>query len=141
MLPAVPARSKLARNLARLNDSKKLNYSIRKELSCFIHEHAHYSIASASVEEIDELNILQASLLAMKRAVSDLITKLVYKPENILILIDGNKKIPGSDHEQICIIKGDSQSASIAAASVIAKVFRDEWMEKTFIGIPSLSLA
>jgi ribonuclease HII len=128
ILPVVPAKSKLARDLSKLNDSKKLNHDIRKELAYFIQQHAQYSIASASVEEIDELNILQAGLLAMKRSVADLMTKLLNRPENIIILVDGNKKIPNFDHEQICIIQGDSKSASIAAASVIAKVFRDEWM-------------
>ncbi len=130
ILPIVPPKSKLAKDLFRLNDSKKLNHDIRKELAGLIQRHAHYSIASASVEEIDELNILQAGLLAMKRSVADLMTKLLPRPQNIIVVVDGNKKIPNFDHEQICIIQGDSQSASIAAASVIAKVFRDEWMSQ-----------
>ena len=126
----MPAKSRIAKALTRLNDSKKLNHEIRQELACFIQQHAHYAIASASVEEIDELNILQAGLLAMKRSVADLMTKVLQRPQHIIVLVDGNKKIPNLDHEQVCIIQGDSQSASIAAASVIAKVFRDEWMSQ-----------
>jgi len=136
ILPRVPARGSLAKSLSKLNDSKKLSYDIRKELSYFIQEHAHYSIASASVEEIDQLNILQAGLLAMKRAVSEVMTKVLHVSPNVVVLIDGNKKIPQYDCEQICIVKGDSQSASIAAASVIAKVFRDEWMEELSLQHP-----
>jgi ribonuclease HII len=136
ILPTVPARSKLAKSLAKLNDSKKLNHETRKELSLLLHDHAYYSIASASVEEIDEINILQAGLLAMKRAVSDLMAKVFHISPNIIVLVDGNKKIPHHEIEQICIIQGDAQSASIAAASVIAKVFRDEWMQNLALEHP-----
>jgi len=64
----------------------------------------------------------------MKRAILDLMAKLLNEPISKLILLDGNKEIPQFNYEQKCIVKGDSQSASIAAASIIAKVFRDEWM-------------
>lgn len=130
ILPPIVARTKLARNFSKLNDSKKLTHDTRKELANLIREHAHYSIAWASVEEIDEMNILQAGLLAMKRAIVGLMDKLFEAQPNIVVLVDGNKKIPAAEYEQYCIIKGDTQSASIAAASVVAKVFRDEWMEK-----------
>lgn len=136
ILPAVEPRTKLAKSLSKLNDSKKLNHDIRKDLAFSIKEHAHYAIAHASVEEIDELNILQAGLLAMRRAVFDLITNLIDKPKNVLLLVDGNKKIPDSQHQQLCIIQGDSQSASIAAASVVAKVFRDQWMTELSLDHP-----
>jgi ribonuclease HII len=136
ILPDIPARSKLAKNLSRLNDSKKLDHGIRKDLAVFIREHAHYAVGHASVEEIDELNILQAGLLAMKRAVFDLNSKLINRPKNVLLLVDGNKKIPDSHHQQLCIIQGDSQSASIAAASVVAKVFRDQWMDELALDHP-----
>lgn len=127
ILPPIEAKSKLAKSLTKLNDSKKIDHEIRKELAVILKEHAHFSIASASVEEIDEINILQAGLLAMKRAVLDLMAQL-NGLSDVLLLIDGNKKIPQFSYEQMCVIQGDSQSASIAAASVIAKVFRDELM-------------
>ncbi len=130
ILPIVPPKSKFAAALSKLNDSKKLQHDTREKLASVIQQNAHYSIASASVEEIDELNILQAGFLAMKRAIADLTTKSFPRSKNILVLVDGNKKIPNFEHNQICIIKGDSQSASIAAASVIAKVFRDELMSQ-----------
>ena len=130
ILPVVKPKSQLALDLAYLNDSKKLNHKQRKELSYVIKEHAHFAIGQATVEEIDQLNILQAGFLAMKRAIADLKSKLLNDTVSIVVLVDGNKKIPAFDHEQMCIIKGDSQSASIAAASVIAKVFRDELMEE-----------
>jgi len=135
ILPVIIPKSKLAKELSKLNDSKKVNPEIRKELGYFIREHAHFAIASASVEEIDELNILQAGLLAMKRAVADLITKLT-EAENIIVLVDGNKKIPQMSYKQMCLIQGDSRSASIAAASVIAKVFRDQVMEELSLSHP-----
>ncbi len=125
-----PMDCQLADDLARLNDSKKLNHTRRKELSSAIRQHAHFSIASATVEEIDEINILQAGFLAMRRAILELMAKLAVKNAPVLVLVDGNKKIPQLEHEQRCIIQGDAQSASIAAASVIAKVYRDELMDE-----------
>lgn len=105
-----------------LNDSKKLSEKKRNILfDEIIEKSVAYSVASASVEEIDSLNILQATFLAMRRAVEN----LVVKPE--LALIDGNRK-PGLDIEEWDIVKGDAKSANIAAASVLAKVSRDRFM-------------
>lgn len=105
-----------------LNDSKKLSEKKRDELYDIIKEKAlAYSIAMASEKEIDEINILQATFLAMKRAVGALDAKPDY------ILVDGNRDpLFGTPTE--LVIKGDSLSASIAAASVLAKVTRDRFM-------------
>lgn len=105
-----------------LNDSKKLTDKKRRELFPIIQEKAiAYGIAFATHDEIDEINILQATYLAMERAMD----KLSVRPE--LALIDGNRsKDFGLPVETV--IKGDSLSASIAAASVLAKVTRDDYM-------------
>ena len=105
-----------------LNDSKKLSEKKRDQLFDLIKEKAvAYSIASADQNEIDELNILNATFLAMKRAVEG----LSVKPD--LALIDGNRK-PNTGVEEITIVKGDAKSISIAAASILAKVSRDRYM-------------
>lgn len=105
-----------------LNDSKKLSEKKREALFDVIKDKAlAYSIAMASEKEIDEINILQATFLAMKRAVDSLSIKPDY------ILVDGNRDpMFGTDTE--LVVKGDSLSASIAAASVLAKVTRDRFM-------------
>lgn len=108
-----------------LNDSKKLTENQRNLLRPIIEKEAlAWAVASVSNEEIDEINILNASFLAMTRAVK----KLKTKPEHLLI--DGNRfrtdlKIPFT-----CMIKGDARFLSIAAASVLAKTYRDDFMEK-----------
>lgn len=106
-----------------LNDSKKISESRREKLYDEIIRKADaYCITTATVEEIDRLNILQATMLAMKRAVEG----LKIKPE--LALIDGNR-LPELDCPAQHLIKGDAKSASIAAASVLAKVSRDRYMK------------
>ena len=107
-----------------LDDSKKLSDKRRRELFPVIQENAlAYGIAFASHEEIDEINILQATFLAMERALE----QLKIKPD--LALIDGNRqKDFGIKVETV--VKGDSRSANIAAASVLAKVTRDNYMEE-----------
>lgn len=106
-----------------LNDSKKLTEKKREALFKEITEKAvDYSIAMASEQEIDEINILQATFLAMRRAFEGL-TKV--SPD--YALIDGNKT-PGLPIEQEAVIKGDARSASVAAASILAKVTRDRYM-------------
>lgn len=105
-----------------VNDSKKLSEKKRDLLfDKIIDECICYSVGIATEKEIDEINILQATFLAMKRAVEG----LEIKPD--IALIDGNKR-PGLDIEEWEIIKGDAKSANIAAASIIAKVSRDRYM-------------
>lgn len=105
-----------------VNDSKKLSEKKREQLfDKILDECVSYGIGIADEKEIDEINILQATFLAMRRAVDN----LSVKPD--IALIDGNKK-PGLDIEQWDIVKGDSKSASISAASILAKVSRDRYM-------------
>lgn len=105
-----------------VNDSKKISEKKRNLLfDKIIDECVCYSIGTASEQEIDEINILQATFLAMRRAVAG----LEIKPD--IALVDGNKK-PGLDIAEQTIVKGDSKSANIAAASIIAKVSRDRYM-------------
>lgn len=113
-----------------LNDSKKLTDKRRRELMPIIKEQAiAYGIGFASHEEIDQINILQATYLAMERALA----QLSVKPE--LALIDGNRaKDFGLPVETV--VKGDSRSASIAAASILAKVSRDDLMEQAAVDYP-----
>lgn len=106
-----------------LNDSKQLSAKLRNELRPVIESNAvSFAVARADHQEIDSLNILRASLLAMHRAISTLNTK----PE--FLLIDGNKFNPYPGIEHKTIVKGDSIYLSIAAASVLAKTYRDEYM-------------
>lgn len=105
-----------------LNDSKKLTEKKREELYPVIIEKAlAYGIAFAAVEEIEEHNILNATFMAMRRAVS----QLSLTPE--LALVDGNRD-PVLGFETRCVVKGDGKCADIAAASVLAKVTRDRYM-------------
>lgn len=108
--------------LPGLNDSKKLTDKRRRELYPLIQDAAiAYGIGFASQEEIDEINILQATYLAMERAIA----QLSIPPQQLLI--DGNRAKDFGVPTQT-VVKGDSLSASIAAASVLAKVARDDWM-------------
>ena len=108
-----------------LNDSKQVNEKKRYELREIIEKEAvAWAIGQCSQTEIDELNILRASILAMHRAVE----ALSVKPE--FLLIDGNKFVPYKDIPHKCFIKGDGRFTSIAAASILAKTYRDDFMRK-----------
>lgn len=113
-------------NLPLLNDSKKITERNRNLLRAEIEQQAlAYAVAFVDHQEIDKINILQASFLAMHKAVN----QLTVEPE--FLLIDGNRFLPhpkNIPHE--CIIKGDGKMASIAAASILAKTYRDEFMVK-----------
>lgn len=118
-----------------LNDSKKLSDKQRQELVILIKEHAlALSIGRSSVVEIDSLNILQASLLAMRRAVE----ALPRPPQ--LVYVDGNH-IPDWRFEAKAIVRGDAKMPAIAAASVLAKVTRDREMEALDSLYPGYGLA
>lgn len=117
----------LKKELSALDDSKKLSAKVREELCEIIKQNSIYCLATSSIQEIETLNILYASLLTMKRASLGVLEQVKTKIEPIL-LIDGNKTIKDYEIEQKFIIKGDSLSLSIAAASIIAKVERDRYM-------------
>ena len=107
----------------QLNDSKKMTEKAREELRPIIEREAiAWAVVEVSAEEIDTINILNASITGMQRAVR----KLSIKPE--FLLIDGNRFKPFDDYKYQCVVKGDATYASIAAASVLAKTYRDEYM-------------
>jgi len=118
-----------------LNDSKKLSAVKREALFDVIHDKADVSLAWASVEEIDRLNIRAASLLAMRRAVDG----LSQKPD--AALIDGNACPEGLCCTGHTLVKGDARSLSIAAASIIAKVARDRVMDQLDSAFPGYGWA
>ncbi len=108
-----------------LDDSKKLSSKKRKELRKFIEEKAiAFKVVEISPEKIDEINILNASILGMQEAILNLSTRPEY------ILVDGNRFKQTEDIPYECVIKGDGKYKSIAAASILAKTYRDEYMEK-----------
>lgn len=120
---------------AGVTDSKLLSAERRLTLAKAIRAGAlAYQISYASVWEIDRLNILQASLLAMKRAV----LKLKVTPE--LCLVDGNQRIPGLTLPQQTMVKGDQRSLAIASASILAKVWRDELIIRLAVKYPHYNL-
>ncbi|MBR5013295.1 MAG: ribonuclease HII [Bacteroidales bacterium] len=108
-----------------LNDSKKMTEKARETLRPIIEKEATaWAVEMVSAEEIDTINILNASITGMQRAVR----RLEVKPE--YLLIDGNRFKPFDGYEYQCVVKGDAKFASIAAASVLAKTYRDEYMRK-----------
>ena len=120
---AVILPEKISKALKKLDDSKKLSESRRRELRVVIENEAlSWSVASCSHEEIDSINILRASFLAMTRSVE----QLNVKPQ--LLLIDGNRFRTHLSIPFHCIVKGDAKFMSIAAASILAKTYRDDFM-------------
>lgn len=114
-----------------VTDSKLISEKRREELAELILNEHLVGIGSASVDEIDKFNILNAALLAMKRAVESLGLTGGH------VLVDGNKKIPGLSHfEQTAIVKGDLRVAPISAASIVAKVTRDRLMKELGVKFP-----
>lgn len=114
-----------------LNDSKKMTEKAREELRPIIEREAiAWAVEEVSAAEIDTINILNASITGMQRAVR----KLGVKPE--FLLIDGNRFKPFDDYKYQCVVKGDATYASIAAASVLAKTYRDEYMRKLALEYP-----
>ena len=110
-------------NLPQLNDSKKIGVQLRQELRKRIESDAlSYAVVHVPPEEIDSINILNASILAMHRALEQLNTE----PE--CIAVDGNRFKPYRNLPHQCVIKGDGKYQNIAAASILAKTYRDEYM-------------
>ena len=115
-----------------LNDSKKLSHKVREILKVQIREQAlAWAVAVIDNETIDQINILNASILGMQKATDD----LKIKPE--FLLIDGNRFKQHRDIPHQCVVGGDGKFASIAAASVLAKTFRDELMEQLHAEYPA----
>lgn len=114
-----------------MDDSKKLSEKNRVELRSIIEKKAiAWAVGIVSHEEIDEINILNASFLAMHRAINQVLLQTDNSIKPDLILVDGNKFKPYTNLPAECIIKGDGIYKSIAAASILAKTYRDDYMEK-----------
>ena len=119
----------IEKDLGKLNDSKKLRPNVRDELYDIILNNTINSTVCVEVEEIEKTNILACSLKAMKLACENVISQLTTH-NSLLTIVDGNQLIRNYDYPQKCVKKGDATSASIAAASILAKVTRDRYMEK-----------
>lgn len=124
----------IEKELAKLNDSKKLSKKNREELYKIIKHNTINSVVCIEVCEIEKINILNSSLKAMKLVCEEVISQL--NKSKILTLVDGNRLIKNYSYPQKYVIKGDSKSASIAAASILAKVERDWYMEKLDLEYP-----
>ena len=126
----------LIKDLAILNDSKKLTAKKRDSIYDVIKNNTLNEIVCVEVDEIEKINILNASLKAMNLACS----AIIHNPD-VMVLVDGNKLIKNFKYPQQFIIKGDSKSASIAAASILAKVTRDRYMEQLHEEFPMYNWA
>mgnify|MGYP000933805427 CR=1 FL=1 len=125
--PVVAAAVILPENFEHpfLNDSKQLSEKQRKELKLFIEKHAlAFGVSFVDEKEVDAINVLQASIVGMHRSIAQL------NPQPKFIIVDGNKFKAYKEISHQTIVKGDAKYLSIAAASVLAKTYRDEFMEK-----------
>ena len=118
--------SDLVKSLSKLNDSKQLSQKTREELYRVIKEETINYVAYSDVLVIERDNILNASLHAMKIAVNNVAKQI--SSSDILVMVDGNRLIKGLQYNQLSVVKGDGKSASVAAASILAKVERDNYI-------------
>lgn len=126
--------------LDEVNDSKKLTESKRERIfeNILNDNNILYGVGIVDADVIDEINILEATYIAMKKAIDDVIDGI---EEKYLILVDGNRKIKNCEYNQETIVKGDSKSLSIATASIIAKVTRDRIMKELDLKIPGYNFS
>ncbi len=121
----------LVKAFTLIRDSKKLSPKQRQDAYALVQEHFYVGVGIVSAETIDRVNILQATFLAMKAAISDLKRQLPREwRERLHLLLDGNQLLPSYSDSQEAIVSGDSEARSIAAASIIAKVTRDQMFEE-----------
>jgi len=130
----------LIKDLEILNDSKKLTAKKRESIYDIIKNNTNNKIVCVEVDEIEKINILNASLKAMKLACES-VNQLINVSNQSLTLVDGNKLIKDYHFLQEFLIKGDSKSASVAAASILAKVTRDRYMTKLHEEFPMYNWA
>ncbi len=124
-----------------VRDSKTLSEKQRENIFDFVREHFHAGVGICDHKTIDRINILEATFLAMKAALSDLRSKINYKERRHIIVVDGNKKISNLSLEQKTVSGGDKYVKSISAASIIAKVTRDRIMREMHAKYPKYNFA
>jgi ribonuclease HII len=124
-----------------IRDSKTLSHRQRENLFDFIHEHFYVGVGICDHKTIDRINILEATFLAMKAALSDLRGQINYKNQRHIIVVDGNKKISNLSLEQKAVPGGDKYVKSISAASIVAKVTRDRIMLEMHKKYPEYNFA
>jgi ribonuclease HII len=163
-LPQIRSTRSEIRNWKRIKDSKLLSADKREELSAIIKQHALWGIGMVDEKVIDKINIHHASLLAMRRAVNNLLChcervhpseaiclrdKVASSPDKdltprndkVFLFVDGKFPVPDVGMEQEAVVDGDNKILSVAAASIIAKVFRDELMRKLHSQYPVYNFA
>ena len=123
----------IIKKLELINDSKQLSEKQREYLFDLIKDNSVYSVTPVSAEEIEKENILRCSLKAMKISCENVIQTI---GNDIEVFVDGNRKIPQVNFYQKTIVKGDGKSASVAAASILAKVYRDNLMREYALKYP-----
>jgi len=124
-----------------IKDSKKLSEKRREEVFEFITKHFYVGVGICNHETIDRVNILEATFLAMKKAVGELKNQIKNQGEKIIVIVDGDKIIPNFSIEQRAVIGGDKLIKSISAASIVAKVTRDRMMNEFDIKYPAYQFA